>query len=66
MNHLIKLPSLPEGLAAFWSEHFNERCVRNLWACETCGYEFETEAHYRALAVLRHNNVPDPQRKLAD
>ena len=29
-------------VAPEWSEHVNERCVRHLWSCETCGYEFET------------------------
>src|SRR6266496_231253 len=29
-------------LAPEWSEHVNERCVRHLWTCETCGYQFET------------------------
>ena len=25
-----------------WSEHLNERRVRHLWSCDTCGYRFET------------------------
>lgn len=25
-----------------WSEHLDERRVRHLWACEACGYRFET------------------------
>jgi hypothetical protein len=25
-----------------WSEHLNERRVRHLWACDACGYRFET------------------------
>jgi len=25
-----------------WSEHLNEYRVRHLWACDTCGYRFET------------------------
>jgi len=29
-------------LAPEWSEHVNERCVRHVWACESCGYQFET------------------------
>jgi len=29
-------------LAPEWSEHVNEQCVRHLWACESCGYQFET------------------------
>ena len=29
-------------LAPDWSEHVNERCVRHLWICDSCGYQFET------------------------
>jgi hypothetical protein len=29
-------------IAALWSEHVTDRCVRHLWSCEACGYEFET------------------------
>ncbi len=25
-----------------WSEHVDERRVRHLWACDSCGYAFET------------------------
>ena len=32
-------------LAPTWSEHVNERCVRHVWSCESCGYEFETTVH---------------------
>jgi len=34
-------------VAPEWSEHVNERCVRHLWACEACGYEFETSIYLR-------------------
>jgi hypothetical protein len=29
-------------LAPEWSEHVNECCIRHLWACDACGYAFET------------------------
>jgi len=32
-------------LAPVWSERVNERCVRHLWSCETCGYQFETTVY---------------------
>ena len=32
-------------IAATWSERVSERCVRNLWSCEFCGFEFETSAY---------------------
>jgi hypothetical protein len=25
-----------------WSEYLNERRARHLWACDACGYRFET------------------------
>lgn len=28
--------------AALWADHVNERCVRNVWCCDSCGYEFAT------------------------
>jgi ribosomal protein L37AE/L43A len=36
-------------LAPSWSEHFSERCVRHIWSCEACGYEFETAVFFPAL-----------------
>jgi hypothetical protein len=31
-------------IAATWSECVNDRCVRNVWSCDVCGFEFETAA----------------------
>ena len=31
-------------IAATWSERVNDRCVRNVWSCDVCGFEFETAA----------------------
>jgi C4-type Zn-finger protein len=28
-------------IAAEWSEHLSDYCVRNVWSCEACGYRFE-------------------------
>jgi ribosomal protein L37AE/L43A len=28
-------------IAPEWSEHLSEHCVRNVWSCEACGYQFE-------------------------
>jgi ribosomal protein L37AE/L43A len=33
-------------IADAWSEDVNERQVRNVWSCDTCGYQFETAAHF--------------------
>jgi rubredoxin len=35
-------------LAPNWSEHLSERCVRHMWSCEACGYEFETAVFFSA------------------
>jgi ribosomal protein L37AE/L43A len=32
-------------IAATWSERVSERCVRNVWSCESCGFEFETSPY---------------------
>jgi len=32
------------------AEHVSERCVRHVWSCEACGYEFETSVYLRAEA----------------
>ena len=28
-------------IAPEWSEHLSDRCVRNVWSCAACGYQFE-------------------------
>jgi ribosomal protein L37AE/L43A len=28
-------------IAPDWSEHLSDHCVRNVWSCEDCGYQFE-------------------------
>jgi hypothetical protein len=33
-------------LAPDWSEYFNDRCVRHTWACDACGYQFETAVFF--------------------
>jgi len=35
-------------IAPAWSEHRSDHCVRNVWACETCGYEFEDTVYLPA------------------
>jgi hypothetical protein len=29
-------------IAPTWSEHLSEHCVRNVWSCEACGYQFSS------------------------
>jgi predicted RNA-binding Zn-ribbon protein involved in translation (DUF1610 family) len=33
-------------IAATWSERLSDRCVRNVWSCDVCGFEFETAATF--------------------
>ena len=33
---------------AEWTERLDERRVRHLWACDACGYTFETAARFPA------------------
>jgi ribosomal protein L37AE/L43A len=40
-------------ISPIWAEHLNERHVRNLWSCETCGYQFETSAYFPAPELAR-------------
>jgi ribosomal protein L37AE/L43A len=35
-------------IAAEWSEHLSESCVRNVWACDACGYQFEDTVYLSA------------------
>lgn len=43
-------------VAALWSEHVSERCVRNLWSCDECGYQFETHVYLAALKSVTHQD----------
>jgi len=36
-------------LAPDWSEHLSERCVRHIWSCNACGYNFETAVFFPPL-----------------
>jgi len=29
-----------------WSERVSEHCIRHLWACEACGYQFERSVYF--------------------
>ena len=33
-------------IAPIWSEHVTDRCIRHVWSCEACGYEFETTIYF--------------------
>ena len=33
-----------------WSEQVNVRCVRHLWSCDVCGYQFEQLVYFAKAA----------------
>ena len=33
-----------------WSELVDERRMRHLWTCDSCGYQFETTVRFRDAA----------------
>jgi len=35
-------------LAPEWSEHLDDRCVRQTWSCHACGYGFEAAVFFPA------------------
>ena len=38
-------------LAPDWSEYLSECCVRHIWSCTACGYQFETSVAFPAAAA---------------
>jgi RNase P subunit RPR2 len=38
-------------VSAAMSQHVNRNVIRHFWACESCGHEFRTTVHLRALAA---------------
>ena len=35
-------------IAPAWSEHLTDSCVRNVWSCDACGYQFEDTVYLTA------------------
>jgi hypothetical protein len=35
-------------VAAEWSEYLSGGCVRNVWSCDACGYQFEDTVYFSA------------------
>jgi uncharacterized Zn finger protein len=33
-----------------WTEYRGERCIRHLWACDACGYVYETIVYLKPRA----------------
>ena len=41
--------------AAEWSEHVTDCCVRNVWSCDACGYQFEDTVYLSAREGRTHH-----------
>jgi hypothetical protein len=39
-------------IAPQWSEHVSARCVRHVWSCESCGYQFESLVYLHASSGI--------------
>jgi ribosomal protein L37AE/L43A len=54
-------------VAPEWSEHRSERCVRNVWSCEACGYRFEHTVYFSAPKIqpLAGPNATTPTASFA-
>jgi ribosomal protein L37AE/L43A len=37
---------IPAFADMIWSEHRSDRCVRNVWSCEACGYQSEHTVYF--------------------
>jgi C4-type Zn-finger protein len=35
-------------IAAEWSEYLTDHCIRNVWSCDACGYQFEDTVYLSA------------------
>jgi hypothetical protein len=36
------------------SEHLSDYCIRNVWSCDACGYQFEIRSTYRTSRQTHH------------
>ena len=51
-------------IAAEWSEYLSDRCVRNAWSCDDCGYHFEVTIYFTPAEAARGLELPEfrPER----
>jgi len=49
-------------VAPEWSEHRSEFCIRNVWSCEACGYQFERTVYFSAPKIQPDLTVEENQR----
>ena len=41
-------------IAPVWTEYLKEHCIRHLWNCDACGYEYETTVYLAPRARANH------------
>jgi C4-type Zn-finger protein len=46
---------IPAFASISWSKHHSDHCVRNVWSCETCGYESEHMVYFSSRGSWRHH-----------
>ncbi len=46
-------------IAPVWSEYLSAACVRNVWCCEDCGYEFEDAVYFSAPKLQPEPKEPE-------
>ena len=49
-------------IAPEWSEHWSERCIRNVWSCEACGYRFENTVYFSAPKIQSDLSIEENER----
>lgn len=49
-------------IAPQWSEHVSARCVRNVWFCEACGYQFENTVYFSAPEIQPELRIKESKR----
>jgi hypothetical protein len=49
-------------VAPEWSEHRSERCVRNVWLCQACGYQCENTIYFSASRIQPDLTVAESER----
>ena len=49
-------------VAPEWSEHWSERCIRNVWSCEACGYQFEHMVYFSAPKIQPDLRIEENER----
>jgi hypothetical protein len=42
--------------------HRSERCIRNVWSCEACGYRFERTVYFSAAKIQSDLRVEEIER----